>query len=215
MKFSKIILIILVVLFTVTVVSAVELHKLYTTDGLKYEGRVVGFRYGNIRFNVYKFGKLHKSIHIPLYKVWKLVINQPDNKVLDTSFEIEQKYKKLRKNKRRKRVQLSANKDWLDTRITIRDNTEFLFTITGNIYIDAKTLVTQNGELELKWHKDKPLPTHSTGSVIGKIGMDGKPFYIGNNRAPFKVDKGGKLYLGINDNSLQDNSGNFIVMIYY
>ena len=51
--------------------------------------------------------------------------------------------------------------------------------------------------------------------VVGKIGEDGDPFFIGNARAPLRVRGSGRLYLGINDDFLQDNSGSLRVVIAY
>ena len=48
-----------------------------------------------------------------------------------------------------------------------------------------------------------------------KIGEDGIPFYVGNNRAPFIVKKKGFLHLGINDYNFKDNSGEFKIKIFY
>jgi hypothetical protein len=51
------------------------------------------------------------------------------------------------------------------------------------------------------------------GGLIGRVGYNGKPFPIGNARAPIVMPKGGKLFLGINDFIFSDNAGSFIVTI--
>ena len=40
-------------------------------------------------------------------------------------------------------------------------------------------------------------------------------FYIGNDNGPIRVRSSGRLFLGVNDDYLQDNSGNFRVVVYY
>jgi hypothetical protein len=32
-----------------------------------------------------------------------------------------------------------------------------------------------------------------------RVGEDGSPFYVGNNRAPMRISREGKLYIGIYD----------------
>jgi len=38
-------------------------------------------------------------------------------------------------------------------------------------------------------------------------------FFIGSDRGSFRVKNGGRLYLGVNDDYLGDNSGSFQVRI--
>ena len=47
----------------------------------------------------------------------------------------------------------------------------------------------------------------------GKIGND--LFFIGDDSGPIRLRSSGRLYLGINDDVLTDNSGNFRVVVYY
>jgi hypothetical protein len=58
------------------------------------------------------------------------------------------------------------------------------------------------------------MPNRAAACLIGKIG-NSDPFYIGDERSPIRVRGGGRLYLGINDDVLQDNGGSFKVTIYY
>ena len=50
-------------------------------------------------------------------------------------------------------------------------------------------------------------------ALIGKIGND--MFFIGDETGPIRVRTSGRLQLGINDDVLDDNSGNFRVVVYY
>ena len=52
-------------------------------------------------------------------------------------------------------------------------------------------------------------------ALIGCIGENGDPFFIGNDREPIRVRGGGRLYLGINDDHLVDNTGSLKVVIGY
>jgi len=62
-----------------------------------------------------------------------------------------------------------------------------------------------------------PLPTMVDGptpafGLIGKIGSDGAPFYVGE-RFDGITSRSGRLWLGINDDDVADNSGSFQVTV--
>lgn len=205
------------VVLVLLLVSAIfpNTHILYTVDGTKYEGKLVAFRYGLMHFNVYKFNKYRSLRKFPLSQVWKIEFNAPKEIGITSSFETESLYTKLRYGKKFKRVNLKGNVKWIDTGINIKAGQDILFSISGAINISKKKQVFQNGELNVKWNKNKQLPVQPTGAVIAKVGEAGKPFYVGNNKAPIKCIDKGKLFIGINDYNFKDNSGNFVVKIYY
>ncbi len=199
-----------ILLFSSTLLS----DTLYTVDNNVYEGKLVAFKYGTIYFNIYKFGNISKTKRFPLFKVHKIVFN-PKEEGVETSYEIEQTYKRMRRGKRSKIIYLSAQSNWKNSNIKLKKNQTLLFSINGSIRIFKDHKVYQDGELNVTWNKKKQLPTQPTGAVIAKIGEDGIPFYVGNNKAPFIVKKSGYLYLGINDYNFKDNSGEFIIKIFY
>lgn len=211
MKKKSAILICLFIGFNFLVYS----DSLYTIDGKIYEGKMVEFKYETVYFNVYKFGKFFRSERFPLWLVWKVEFNIPQKDSLLSNFEIDQLYKKFRKGKRIKKINLMADMNWLNTGINVKIGQDILFAVTGSIYITEEVKVFHNGEFPLNWHRGKPLSNHPTGAVIAKIGKKGQPFYVGDDKAPFYISKKGKLYIGINDYNFEDNSSSFMVTIYY
>jgi hypothetical protein len=57
------------------------------------------------------------------------------------------------------------------------------------------------------------MPSRPAAALIGRI--DDNVFFIGNDRDGIRVRDSGRLYLGINDDYLQDNTGSFRVTVYY
>jgi hypothetical protein len=57
-----------------------------------------------------------------------------------------------------------------------------------------------------------PLRSAPGASLIGRIG-NGAPFAIGWNPNPIRMPASGRLYLGINDDQVGDNTGEFNVSI--
>jgi hypothetical protein len=49
--------------------------------------------------------------------------------------------------------------------------------------------------------------------LVGRINGNGTPFIIGASRAPLRVPTTGRLFLGVNDDVLTDNEGEFFVTI--
>ncbi|UCH96524.1 MAG: hypothetical protein JSV88_06655 [Candidatus Aminicenantes bacterium] len=188
---------------------------LHTVDRKVYEGKMVAFKFNTIYFNVYKFGKIQGTKRFPLYRVWKIEFNEPQKEGLESPFEVEQNYNRLRKGKRLKKVVLTGDQKWIDTGIDVRIGQEILFLASGSIQIDEKTMVYQSGEEYVNWNKNKPLPNQPTGAVIGRVGKKGELFYIGNDKAPFQMAEKGRLFVGINDFDFSDNSGQFTVIIYH
>ena len=67
------------------------------------------------------------------------------------------------------------------------------------------------GTLSNRREANAPLPNQVAGALIARIG-NSPPLFIGNRRsvrAPF----GGRLYLGVNDDNLSDNAGDFQVTV--
>jgi hypothetical protein len=59
------------------------------------------------------------------------------------------------------------------------------------------------------------MPERNAAALIGKIGENGDPFFIGSLTEPIRVRGGGRLFLGINDDFLDDNTGSLRVVISY
>ena len=58
-----------------------------------------------------------------------------------------------------------------------------------------------------------PIPTVPVGALIGRVG-NGQPFPIGDTTQAFDMPDNGRLFLGVNDDHVADNSGNFVVKIW-
>jgi hypothetical protein len=56
-----------------------------------------------------------------------------------------------------------------------------------------------------------PIPTAPAGALVGRVD-NGEPFLIGRNTS-VRMPASGTLHLGINDDNVTDNNGNFRVII--
>jgi len=104
--------------------------------------------------------------------------------------------------------------NWIDTGITLE--------VGERIEIDAEGEATHdggaswsgpngdtNGDVRFNL-AEFPLDNHN--ALVGRIGGDGVPFLIGEH-ASFAVDNAGTLYLGVNDQGVENNGGQYVASI--
>ena len=86
------------------------------------------------------------------------------------------------------------------------------FNATGRVQLsdNAEDVAISAGSLQQRYAKSAPLPGNFAGALIGKVG-NSRPFPIGNVETPIAMPAAGQLYLGINDDEVSDNRGEFIV----
>jgi hypothetical protein len=116
---------------------------------------------------------------------------------------------------RERAVQVNAETDWNDTGIDVRRNQEIYFEASGRVRWGPDRRHGPGGEGGSHTNPNRPMPNRPGGSLIGRIGTGSDYFFIGDDRAPIRVRDGGRLYLGVNDDYLQDNSGYFTVTVYH
>ena len=72
------------------------------------------------------------------------------------------------------------------------------------------------GEKDSPVNNGRPIPAAPAAALIGRVGDDNSNlFLVGGEQGPFRMRGNGLLYLGINDDTFQDNNGSFRVVIYY
>lgn len=102
---------------------------------------------------------------------------------------------------------------WTDSGLRVRAGDVMYFDTTGNIRLSSARgdVATAAGARSGRQAADSPLSNQVAGALIGRID-NGEPFLIGNRRT-VRAPVSGRLYLGVNDDYLEDNSGEFRVMV--
>jgi Ca2+-binding EF-hand superfamily protein len=100
---------------------------------------------------------------------------------------------------------------WTDTGINVRQGDIIRFQTTGQIQLsdNSSDMAGSAGALSRRTAPDAPISGVFAGALIGKIGSY-SPFAIGD-QGQITAPVSGHLYLGVNDDYLQDNRGEFIV----
>jgi len=110
-------------------------------------------------------------------------------------------------------IVVPADQRWTSTGITVRRGEVVTFDTTGEIRVGpgGEDVARSAGVLGGRTAEGTPIPSSIVGALIGRVG-NGAPFGIGNQTS-VPMPASGMLYLGINDNNLGDNSGEFRVEI--
>jgi hypothetical protein len=112
-------------------------------------------------------------------------------------------------------VSVSAVQSWTDTGVSVRPGQTVFFEAAGQVRWGRNRRDGPQGENNSPFNAARPIPNRPAAALIGSVGDGNDIFFIGADRGPIRVRSGGRLLLGINDEGLQDNSGNFRVTIYY
>jgi len=107
-------------------------------------------------------------------------------------------------------LRVNGNQDWTDTGIDVRNGDRLQITSTGQVTIAAGA-----GGNAAAGNRNRsnsfPVATIGGGALIGKVG-NSAPFPVGNARQ-ITAPADGRLFLGINDDVVSDNSGAFSVTV--
>lgn len=112
-------------------------------------------------------------------------------------------------------ISVSAVQQWTDTGVSVRPGQTVFFEASGQVRWGPGRRDGPEGENDSPFNRARPIPNRPAAALIGSVGDGNDIFFIGADRGPIRVRGGGRLLLGINDEGLQDNSGNFRVTIYY
>lgn len=109
-------------------------------------------------------------------------------------------------------IRVPANTAWTATPLTVRKGDRVVFNVSGQVQLstDANDVAESAGSLTQRRAPNAPLPQNLAGALIARVG-NSAPFPIGNVTTPVTMPADGQLYLGINDDEVSDNKGEFVV----
>lgn len=111
-------------------------------------------------------------------------------------------------------VTVSARQAWTDTGLDVRAGDILQFRPAGQVQWGSGRQDGAAGETNSPINSRRPMPARPAGALLGRIGTSpADVFFVGDDRGSFRVRTAGRLYLGINDDYLGDNSGSFQVRI--
>jgi hypothetical protein len=111
-------------------------------------------------------------------------------------------------------IRLPGNQQWVPTGLIVRAGETLTFNTTGELQLsnDVKDRAGSAGAYgQRRPGPGAPLPNLFAGALVARIN-NGEPFGIGNMTS-VEMPASGQLFLGINDDTLNDNAGDFYVSI--
>ena len=112
---------------------------------------------------------------------------------------------------RARTIVVGGDRQWVDTGIIVNAGDTVTINATGRIRVarDGGVMTaagTQSGRTD-----GATLPNAPVGGLVARFG-DTAAIFIGESRT-FRTARGGRLYLGVNDNFFDDNTGQFNVTV--
>jgi len=110
-------------------------------------------------------------------------------------------------------IRVEGTERWTDTGIMVRAGDTLMFDAQGTVGLsdDGNDIARVGGALSGRRAAQAPLGNQAAGALIARIG-NSETFFIGDRRS-VRAPAAGRLYLGVNDDYLADNTGDFEVMV--
>ena len=111
-------------------------------------------------------------------------------------------------------VRVDPKQRWTDTGLDVQAGDRITFQAEGSmeLSIGGNDVSTPAGARSGRRAADAPLQQEVAGGLIARIG-DSTPLFIGAQRTITRAPVSGRLYLGVNDDHLDDNSGEYRVSV--
>jgi hypothetical protein len=112
-------------------------------------------------------------------------------------------------------VVVPSNVAWTNTGIQVKRGQAMRFEPSGEIRLSfsGEDVAVAAGAKSGRMTDKAPIPTIYAGALIGRVN-NGKPFSIGDTKQAFQMPANGTLFLGVNDDDVHDNSGNYVVKVW-
>ena len=111
-------------------------------------------------------------------------------------------------------IVVDARQRWTDTGIVVNRGDILSFQADGSIRLsnDGSDVASPTGSASGRRAANSPVNTHPAGGLIARIG-NSAPVYVGDRTNRLRVPTAGRLFLSVNDDHLDDNSGQFRVNV--
>ena len=193
--------------------AVVSADTLIMRDGRRVQGQLIGVRDGVIEFEGQRgyFGG-RERMRVNREDVVRIELDESSRSDSSSSSSgTSQRPSGLRERE----VPVVAAVAWTDTGIDVRAGRDIYLNSTGRIHWGPNRQDGPAGERSSPRNDARPIPGRPAAALIGRIGEGSDIFFIGAESGPIRMRESGRLFLGINDDMLNDNSGAFRVTVYY
>jgi hypothetical protein len=190
--------------------AGLQADTLILRNGSRVQGELIAVRNGTIEFEERRGYGTGRTLRLDRDEVMRIEFE--DNRGGNNSSNSFGRPGGMRERP----VTVSANVAWNDTGIDVRAGQTVYFQSSGEVRWGRDRRDGPEGERNSPSNPNRPMGNRNAAALIGKIGGGaGDLFFIGGDTGAIRVRDSGRLFLGINDDVLTDNSGNFRVVVYY
>jgi hypothetical protein len=188
---------------------ALQADTLFLRDGSRVQGELIAIRNGQIEFEERRGFGGGRTLRFDRDEVDRIEFENRRN----TNSNNNNSFNGRPSGMREKQTIVSSDVAWNDTGIDVRAGQTVYFEAQGRVRWGRDRQDGPAGERNSPSNPNRPLGNRNAAALIGKIGND--MFFIGDEAGPMRMRSSGRLHLGVNDDVLTDNSGNFRVVVYY
>jgi hypothetical protein len=178
-------------------------------DGRRVQGQLVGVFGREIEFEE-RGGWNSRVVRIPRRDIARIEFDDGER----LNDRDDDRVGGIPRGMRERQVNVTARNAWTDTGIDVRRGQEIYIQASGETRWGPNRRDGASGERNSPYNAGRPLPDRPAAALLGRIGEQ-DVFFIGGDAGPFRVRGEGRLYLGINDDVLTDNSGALRVTVSY
>lgn len=197
------------VAFALVLSASLQADTLYLRDGSRVQGELVSVRNGTIEFEERRSYGSSRTLRLDRDEVVRIELDTARRGGNDLVSGARPS------GMRERPTTVSADVPWNDTGIEVRAGQTIYFEAQGQVRWGRDRRDGPAGERNSPSNPNRPMGNRNAAALIGKIGSGNDLFFIGDTAGPVRVRSTGRLYLGVNDDVLTDNSGNFRVVVYY
>jgi hypothetical protein len=200
---------------TLLLAMTLNADTLVLRNGRRLEGRLISVRDGVVEFvEAQPFGG-GRGLRFDRSEVLGVEFDRNDRNRQDYPPAVESQRGRPA-GLRERQLFVAANVPWTDTNIDVQAGQDVYFDAGGDVRWRPDRRDGPAGEPNSPTNPNRPIPSRPAGALIGRVGGNSTDyFFIGPNPEPFRMRGAGRLFLGVNDDNLQDNSGAFRVVVYY
>jgi hypothetical protein len=190
--------------------SLLHADTLVMNDGRRVQGELIGVYGREIEFEERAGGK-RRTIRAYREQIDRIEFDRGQrNETRD-----EPSTGGVPRGMRERQVVVTASDPWTDTGIDVKAGQQIYFSSQGQTRWGRDRRNGAEGEHNSPTNPGRPLPDRPAAALIGRIGERNQYFFIGGENGPFRARDSGRLFLGINDDVLTDNSGNLRVTVSF
>jgi len=190
-------------------IATANADTLIMRDGRRIEGQLISYQNGVVEFQQTGFGGGYGRINKD--EVLGIEFGRVERQDPPQTSQQVGRPRGLRE----KQVMVVANAAWTDTGIDLESGQNVYFEANSEIRWGGNRTASPSGENNSRNNPARPMPNRAGAALIGRVGPSSDPFFVGNERGAIRVRGAGRLFLGINDDVLSDNTGYFRVVVYY